>query len=134
MNKILLDTCIIIPFLRGDQSSLIALKNFDFYMSIITHAELTYGINKSNKKESELSNYNKLIDILGIKIINLDSNSVNKFAEVKLYLNSTGQKLEDLDVFIAATALSENIPLATYNLKHFQRIPNLILYQIDNEE
>ncbi|MEY4906232.1 MAG: hypothetical protein RLZZ292_4047, partial [Bacteroidota bacterium] len=31
------------------------------------------------------------------------------------------------DIFIAATAIANNLPIKTLNIKHFARIPNLIL-------
>jgi len=36
-----------------------------------------------------------------------------------------GQKLEEFDAWIAATAIRHDIPLATNNRKHFQGIPGL---------
>ena len=36
--------------------------------------------------------------------------------------------LADFDLFIAATALNNNLTLITRNIKHFKRITNLKLY------
>jgi tRNA(fMet)-specific endonuclease VapC len=35
------------------------------------------------------------------------------------------KQIDIADLFIAATALSNNLPFATLNLKHFERIDNL---------
>jgi predicted nucleic acid-binding protein len=39
------------------------------------------------------------------------------------------QQISDLDILIAATCLEHNLTLLTRNLKGFQQIPNLKLYQ-----
>jgi len=38
-----------------------------------------------------------------------------------------GQRMEEFDAWIAATALRHDIPLATNNRKHFEGIPDLRL-------
>ena len=39
------------------------------------------------------------------------------------------QQTGDLDILIAATCLAHNLTLLTRNLRDFQQIPNLKLYQ-----
>jgi predicted nucleic acid-binding protein len=39
------------------------------------------------------------------------------------------QQIGDLDILIAATCLERQLPLLIRNLKDFQHIPNLKLYQ-----
>ena len=38
-------------------------------------------------------------------------------------------RLADFDLHIAATALHHDLTLLTFNLRHFDRVPNLKLYQ-----
>ena len=40
-----------------------------------------------------------------------------------------GQLIPDLDLLIAATALHHDLTLLTRNIRHFNRIPELRLYQ-----
>ena len=40
-------------------------------------------------------------------------------------LEAKGQKIGDMDMFIAATALEEDLILVTGNTEHFERIPGL---------
>lgn len=42
-------------------------------------------------------------------------------------LKNNNKLIEFRDILIAASSISENIPLATLNIKHFERIDNLIL-------
>jgi len=47
------------------------------------------------------------------------------FGEIKSNLERKGNILEDMDILIAATALSHNFILVTNNVKHFEKIKDL---------
>lgn len=51
------------------------------------------------------------------------------FAELRFYLRRRGQLIQEFDILIAATALYYDLTLLTFNLSHFQRIPELKLYR-----
>jgi tRNA(fMet)-specific endonuclease VapC len=42
-------------------------------------------------------------------------------------LRSTGLMIELSDIFIAATALANNLPVKTLNTRHFERVEGLSL-------
>ncbi len=48
-------------------------------------------------------------------------------ADIYADLRTRGELIGDADILIAATALVHNLPLKTLNIKHFNRIPHLIL-------
>ena len=50
------------------------------------------------------------------------------FGEIKS--NLKGNIIEDMDILIAATALSHNLILVTNNVKHFKKIKELKLESI----
>lgn len=52
---------------------------------------------------------------------------VDLAADVWVALRQSGQIIGDNDILIAATALHHGLALATANVAHFGRIPNLIL-------
>ena len=60
-----------------------------------------------------------------IKVIPFDLISSNAAIEIYKLLKKQNQMIDLADLFIAATALSHNLTLATLNLKHFHRIQNL---------
>lgn len=54
---------------------------------------------------------------------------MRRFARIRGDLRRAGQIIADPDILIAATAIQRNLTLVTGNLKDFQRIPDLTLYQ-----
>ncbi|MBR1790542.1 MAG: hypothetical protein IJ754_02120 [Bacteroidaceae bacterium] len=53
------------------------------------------------------------------------SGSLRKYANIRWLLKEKGKPVDHLDMFIAATALTEGLTLITGNVKHFERIPGL---------
>lgn len=50
---------------------------------------------------------------------------MRKYGEIRWRLEKQGFRIGDMDMFIAATALEEDVTLVTGNVKHFERIPGL---------
>lgn len=89
----------------------------------MTVAELAYGAEKSRK-----SDFNRtLIErfLLTVAVIESARSSMRIFGRIKATLERAGESLPDADILIAAVALDRNLILATGNVKHFERIPNL---------
>lgn len=63
------------------------------------------------------------------EVLTLDDSIVERFARLRSRLRSQGRIIPDLDLLIAATALEHNLILMTGNVRHFERIPGLVLYQ-----
>jgi len=119
-NSIILDTSIIIDYLRQKQKANTRLyqlakdKKYSLYISLVTHTELYAGKNvwKNKLAQKELK-----ILLSGLKIINLNQKISQKAGQLKAHNN-----LDLIDCLIATTALIYKLPLATLNLKHFQKI------------
>lgn len=125
--KYLLDTNIIINHIRGKERIDPDLIDQGVSISIITLAELYYGVYKSKNPVNNLNIVIQLLDSLGIQVEPLSRKSANEFGEIKAELEKLGTKIEDFDLLIAATAKTENLTLVTKNLKHFQRIKGIKL-------
>ncbi len=52
---------------------------------------------------------------------------IETFAEVKRSLETAGQRIDDMDLLIAATALTLNYRLVTNNTRHYSWIKGLEL-------
>jgi tRNA(fMet)-specific endonuclease VapC len=58
-------------------------------------------------------------------VLPFDSDQADRAGQIRFQLSSAGQNINDLDVLIAAAALSQGAVLVTKNTKHFQRITSL---------
>lgn len=55
------------------------------------------------------------------------ADAAEEYAIIKTRLRSSGILIDEFDLMIAATALSDDYILVTDNIKHFRRIPDLKL-------
>ncbi|MBI4008722.1 PIN domain-containing protein [Candidatus Roizmanbacteria bacterium] len=122
MVKVLIDTDIIIDFLRTKKGLLLDLyrlqseEKLELYISSITALELFSGISSKKLKLTLL----ELISTLKVVGITLD---LAVFAgELKRDLQSS---IPFADLLIGASALYIRAQLATHNQKHFKGIPKL---------
>lgn len=122
MKRILLDTSIIIDFLRVKDkrnSHLFKLVEHecDLNISIITHTELHSGrsIWESKRRQKELD---EILSYFNIIPFNLDISK--KAGEIKAKNN-----LDLIDSVIAATAIENKLDFATLNIKDFKNIKGL---------
>jgi len=121
----LLDTCILIDYLRGEQSVydlLVNNSNINLSMSIVTMMELVIGA--LNKREVYyIQKAFQKIDKIYI------DNNISKTAEGLIVNYSKSHNLQINDALIAATSLILNVELITYNVSDFKFIPDIKLYQ-----
>ncbi len=122
----LIDTDIIIDSLKNNKT---VIDNFRKYrrapksISVISYGELIFGARNSGFVEKNLAKIFRLAEIF--PIIDISPSVVETFGEVKSYLVKNGMVIDDMDLLIAATALTQNLILVTNNEKHFRRIKGL---------
>lgn len=129
--KLVIDSSILIDFLRGGKTSERFFKNIreqnpKFFIPTIVIYELFSG--KSSEKSST-----------GVKIINL----IDSFERIELteqlaisageLYRKLGSQIGSSDYIIAASALSMNAQVVTLNTKHFEKIPGINLYNLGFE-
>ena len=126
MTKYLLDTNICVFFLRGKKSiaEQIFSKGIDnCFISEITVAELFYGVecDEYNFRENR-KKVNEFINILTVIPI---TNVLLEYAQQKAYLRKQGNLIDDMDLFIGATAIVNDMILVTDNEKHLNRLSDV---------
>ncbi len=128
----LINTSSIVNFLRGKQGSDILWREInsrgDLFVSIITKAELLYGTYRSGNPNAEKKKILDLISDFGIGIVPLNDDIVDLYAIAKARLEKAGNRLDEFDLLIGATAVANRNILVTDNQKHFRRFPGLKLY------
>jgi len=125
--KLLLDTNICIYLIKKKPPSV--LRHFNAYavgtigISSITVAELEFGVQKSlypSKNQDALEQF-----LLPLVILDFNHEAARAYGRLRALLEAQGRVIGALDMLIAAHALSENLPLATNNVREFSRIPGL---------
>lgn len=125
-EKYLIDTCIVVEYLRGNQKYASFLRNYNkLFIAGITKKELFRSRSMNRKEKLSLDNF-----LLNISIIYPDTKILYYYTILKfLFLNHSLEK-EYADRLIAATALAKNLPLITLNIKHFSFIKGLKLISL----
>jgi tRNA(fMet)-specific endonuclease VapC len=94
------------------------------FISEITLAELKFGVENSEKK---VANKKALDNFLsGVKIVPI-FHSLDLYAKEKARLRKSGMGIDDFDLLIGVTAVTNNLIMVTNNTSHFQRIDGIAL-------
>ena len=63
--------------------------------------------------------------ISNFTVLDVTEEVVDVFGRVRAYLRQKNELVENFDVLIAATCITHDLTVVTYNDKHFSRIPGL---------
>ncbi|OGK08607.1 MAG: twitching motility protein PilT [Candidatus Riflebacteria bacterium GWC2_50_8] len=123
----LLDTNICIFAINKNPPKLIekikAQSASRIYISSLTVAELEFGVQNSQKAES---NRLALLRFLAIfDILNFDSSDAVDYGQLKVRLRKRGQIIGPIDMLLAAQALNKDMIFVTNNVDEFSRIDGL---------
>jgi tRNA(fMet)-specific endonuclease VapC len=127
----LLDTDWVAEYLRGTPQFVQALKDRKpdgLAISVITLAELFSGVSRSTDRDKAEREVRRVISEM--LVLGIDETICRRWGEEDARLTLAGQKIGDLDLFIAATALARDLTLCTQNRKHFERVKNLKLISL----
>ena len=125
----LLDTGTCVTLLRRNSPSLLkrlqSINPIRLAMSIVTWAELQYGVQASNRVEENRA----AVALLGQHIKSLDWNheAAMHYAHVRHALKTKGKLIGSNELMIAAHALSLGATVVTNNTREFKRVPQLSL-------
>ncbi len=89
-------------------------------MSAISKFEFLVGAKLAQIRQTE-----KIIE--GFGILSFDTNVADVASDIAKKLKAKNKIIEFRDIFIAATAIANYMPLSTLNVKHFERIDGLAL-------
>ena len=122
-KSILLDTGILIEYFRNKEKSKsflyrLSLNDFNFKVSSITQYEILLGASKE-----QMNFWKEFFD--RVEVLSFKADTAVVASEIYKELKSKNKLIDIADILIASVAVSNAIPLATLNLKHFSRIPKL---------
>lgn len=125
--KYLLDTNICIYLIKEKPPQV--LQRFRTYsvddigISAITVAEMSFGVQKSQRPEQNRRALEQFL--IPLTILDFDYQAAMVYGGIRTALESRGTPIGALDLLIAAQAISQAITLITNNTAEFERIPAL---------
>ena len=94
-------------------------------ISIICEAEVLFGLEKEGSRRlwAEYEHYlkHKLV------VLPLDRKVIETYARIKAGTLAAGHRIGEFDLLIGATALANQLTLATLNARDFHDIPGLVV-------
>jgi len=125
----MLDTNICIYIIKNRPLSVKErLKEFEIgeiCISSITVSELMYGAYKSQFVEKNLKALEAFL--MPFEIVDYDFNASVEYGKIRASLEKKGKTIGNMDMQIAAHALSLGLTLITNNTKEFERVEGLKL-------
>lgn len=120
---ILVDTSILIDYYRKtDKENAVWIKlireQYSFAISAVTKYEIYAGA-----APAQMDFWNSILP--AITVLAFDDASVDVAVAINSSLKKKRKQIALADLFIAATAINNDLPLATLNRKHFERIDAL---------
>ena len=120
---VLIDTSILIDlFRKSDKSNsvLISLvkQGYSYCISAITEYEIFTGA-----LLGQIDFWNQFLE--KTQVLPFDGNAARTAVDINKHLKAKRKLIDTADLFIAATAISNNLPFATLNRKHFDRVSKL---------
>lgn len=125
--RFLLDTNICIYIRRQRPPQVLArfqrLQPGEAVISVITHGELIYGVEKSRLREQTARQLTELIGLLPVLPLPLQAGQ--SYGAIRAALEVRGETIGNNDLWIAAHAQAARLVLVTNNESEFRRIRGL---------
>lgn len=96
------------------------------YASAVSIAELYRGAFRSDHTLRHLSNIDDRV-LKAVTVLPFDAGVARVYGRVYAQLAESNMLLAEADLRIAATAVHHGLALVTGNLKHFERVPGLVI-------
>lgn len=123
-----LDSDIIIDFLNNKKEAVKKILQLEESEELTTTSINIFEILRGLSKFKEAEKGRAFIS--NLKILNFNFESAEKAAKIFEELKSIGNLVDQLDLFIASIAITNNQSLLTRNIKHFEKIPELTLEEM----
>lgn len=104
---------------------LAAVPPEDQFTTAINLGELLYGASRASRDDL-VTRINEIITTR-VCVLPFDERAAEKYGPLRAGLESEGRTLHEADLRIASIALAADLVVVTGNLRHFERIPGLIV-------
>ena len=126
----LVDSDYVADYLKGQRNATTFLDGLlagGLAISIITFAKVYEGIYYGHHRNRHETGFREFLK--GVSVLGITRSVARTFAIIRGDLRAKGQLIGQTDLLIAATAIHYRLMLVTRNVKEYQRIPQLKLYQ-----
>lgn len=124
-GKALLDTNVVIAILNQETAVARLLESVrDIFLPAVVVGELYYGAWNSARTTSNLQTVRDFA--ARVTVLPVDEITAVHYGEIRSKLRRKGKPLPENDIWIAASAMQHNLPLATRD-RHFEVIDGLDL-------
>ena len=127
MLRYMLDTDTCSYVMKGSEPGVIrrltSVPVGEVCISVITQAELMYGVEVSPKREQDGARLEVLLRHM--VVLDLVQTATLDYAEIRASLKKQGKMIGANDLLIAAHARSMGLTLVTNNVREFRRVPRL---------
>ena len=123
----MLDTNICIFFIKGQyelNKKIAEVGEQNCFISEITVAELKYGVENSKTIETMRIVVEAFIPKFAVIPI---YNSLDIYAKEKVKLRKQGLLIDDFDILIGSTAVTNEMIMVTNNVAHLSRLDNIVI-------
>lgn len=123
----MLDTNICIYIIKKRPLELLekfkAVPMEELCISVVTYAELEYGIERSSSKKMN----REIIDdfVSHLTVVQWDIQAARQYGKIRAALEKKGTPIGNMDLLIAAHAISQKCVLVSNNLREFERVAHL---------
>jgi tRNA(fMet)-specific endonuclease VapC len=97
----------------------------DVCMSVVTKAELLYGVELSPRRAQDAAALTAFLPY--VEALDLTDDATTHYAEIRADLKKRGAMIGANDLFIAAHARARGLTLVTNNVAEFERVRGLSL-------
>jgi tRNA(fMet)-specific endonuclease VapC len=125
---IIVDADVIIRGERGafDLNTWLATRSSEpVEIAAITVAELWHGVERADTAHNTKREKYVRSAVSSMLIVPYTETTALEHARIWAVLEDAGQRIGDYDLIVAATALERGSSLATFNRRHFSRVPGL---------
>jgi tRNA(fMet)-specific endonuclease VapC len=121
----LIDTDICSAYLKDDPTVVnrVMLHYGGLEVSAITAGELMTWAMRAKTPAARRQGVRDLLQ--GVAVLDVTLPVAERFGEIRAELIDRGLRVEEMDLFIAATALVHNVTLVTHNTADYANVPGL---------
>lgn len=122
MNGKLIDTNVIIRYIKNEGNFDDIFEKENLYFTSVTLGELLFGAESSQRKKENARIYSDFCSEL--EEIKIDSSIAPYYAKIKSQLKKDGRPIPENDIWIAAAAMAYGLTVVTAD-KHFSFIAGI---------